>query len=523
MQDSSDVLAGPPVSPAVRGCPYLRSALAVVAIIAIWLLGRGIVFGTLANHERMTGQYETHQISWASPDVTLALPPANPTGSLTLVGQATHDQRWTLDCAGAMHASVDIRAGLFRQLVPIPAGCDSVGVTIHSDWAMVPANGAGSHDTRSLSYQLFAVQSGTDVLPLDALVARSSGLYPVEPLELRSSPQGILTDRWDAAWYRNIALRGYRFNGDSAVQQNVAWPFLFPLLVKSVAGVLHITVPSAMIRLNAALLLAALLILFAIGRASGLTRSQSLIAPAWLSFNPFAFFVVGGFSEPLFLALECLLVLLLLHKKYGLSALAVALLSATRFVGLIGFAWLAITLWRDASLSRSGKLWRLAMTGVVSVLGIVTDIVIKGTQTGYPLAAFMVRKSWQVTPFSVLKGMLEPSALFSGDYLLALWLPALLVVYAMVVLAGTRARAGTKDVCLLLGVGLTLVAATWVLSPEIHAAGRYFLPFAPAIVGLAAYAPLQRRSLALLLVSTAAGGAFMPFIAARIAMGLPPY
>jgi hypothetical protein len=119
--------------------------------------------------------------------------------------------------------------------------------------------------------------------------------------------------------------------------------------------------------------------------------------------------------------------------------------------------------------------------------------------------------------------MLEPSALFSGDYLLALWLPALLVVYTMVVLAGTRARAGTKDVCLLLGVGLTLVAATWVLSPEIHAAGRYFLPFAPAIVGLAAYAPLQRRSLALLLVSTAAGGAFMPFIAARIAMGLPPY
>jgi hypothetical protein len=523
MQDSSNVFAGPSVSPAVRGWPYLRSALAVVAIIAIWLLGRGIVFGTLANHERMTGQYETHQISWASQDVTLALPPDDSSGSVTLVGQATHDQRWTIDCAGVMHASVDIRAGLFRQLVPIPTACESNGVTIHSDWAMVPANGVGSHDTRSLSYQLFAVQSGTDVLPLDALVANSSGLYPVESLEVVSSPQGILTERWDATWYRNIALRGYRFNGDTAVQQNVAWPFLFPMLVKSVASVFHIAVPSAMIRLNAALLLAALLILFAIGRASGLTRSQSLIAPAWLSFNPFAFFVVGGFSEPLFLALECLLVLLLLHKQYGLSAVTVALLGATRFIGLIGFAWIAIMVWRDASISRSGKLWRLAMTGVVSVLGIVTDMVIKASQTGYPLAAFMVRKSWQVTPFSVLKGMLEPFALFSGDYLQVLWLPMALIVYALVVLARTTGHAGMKDVRLLLGVGLTLVAATLVLSPEIHAAGRYFLPFAPAIVGLAAYAPWQRRSLALLLVSTAAGAAFMPFLVARIAMGLPPY
>jgi hypothetical protein len=529
MQDCGHVLAESSINvessakPVVREWPRLWSALAVVAVIAIWFLGRGIVFGTLANHERMTGQYEAHEFIWASPDVTLSLPPAHSGGSLTLTGQAAHDQRWTLDCADTMHASIDIRSGLFRQLLPLPSACESKGITIHSDWAMVPGNRVGSKDSRSLSYQLFAVQSGIDTLPLANLVANSSGLYDVEPLELRSSPEGILTERWDANWYRGIALGGYRFNGDVGVQQNIAWPFLFPLLIKRVAGAFHLSVPSAMIGLNAALLLAALLLLFAIGRASGLTRGQSLIAPAWLSFNPFAFFVVGGFSEPLFLALECLIVLLLLRRKYIASAVAVALLGATRFVGLIGFVWLAISLWRDASISRSGKFWRLSIAGVMSVLGIAADIVIKGAQTGYPLAAFMVRKSWQVTSLSVLQGMLDPVALFSGDYLWALWLPVSLAVYAIYVLARTLGRAGRMDERLLLAAGLSVVAATLLLSPESQAAGRYFLPFAPAIVGLVAYAPLRSRTLPFILVIVAAGGAFMPLIVGRIAMGLPPY
>jgi hypothetical protein len=523
MEGVSNLLIEVSVRPIVRGPERLWTAVAVIGIVAIWFLGRGIVVGTLANYENMTGRYQAHEFSWASPDVTLGLQPENSTGSLTLVGRADHDQRWTLDCAGKMHTSVDIHAGLFRQLLPLPSPCEGKGMTIHSDWAWVPADRVGSQDSRSLSYQLFAVESGADTLLLDNLVRNSSGLYGVEPIEFRSDPEGVLTERWDANWYRDIAQRGYRFDGDGGVQQNVAWPFLFPSLVKGVAVAWRLPVASAMIGLNAVLLLAALLLLFAIGRASGLTHSLSLVAPAWLSFNPFAFFVVGGFSEPLFLTLECLIVLLLLHRKYGISAVIVALLTATRFVGLIGVGWIAITLWYDTSISRFGRLWRIVLAGGAGLLGIVMDVAIKGAQTGYPLGAFAVRKSWQVTPLSVLNVILHPYALFSGGYLLALLLPALLTMYAMYVLGKTWRHAGMVEVRLLLGTGISLVSATLALNPELHSAGRYFLPFAPAIVGLLACVPLRTRSLSFILIATAAGGAFMPFIVERIAMGQPPY
>jgi Mannosyltransferase (PIG-V) len=240
----------------------------------------------------------------------------------------------------------------------------------------------------------------------------SSSFHLTRPSLQRDS--AILTERWDANWYRDIAQRGYRFDGDGSVQQNVAWPFLFPLLVKGVAVAWRLPAASAMIGLNAVLLLAALLLLFAIGRASGLTHSLSLVAPAWLSFNPFAFFVVGGFSEPLFLTLEFLIALLILHRKYGISALMLALLTATRFVGLINVGWVVITVWYDTSLSRLGRLWRIAVASGAGLLGIVADVAIKGAQTGYPSAAFVVRKSWQVTRLSVLGGVLHPYTLFSG-------------------------------------------------------------------------------------------------------------
>ncbi len=517
-------VAGKPAAPSIsRAGQHARTGAAVVAIIILWIFSRGIVVGTLANYEKLTGQYETHQFSWAAPRVTLRLPESATSASLTIVGRAPSDQHWTLDCGETLHLSVDIHAGTFRQSLPLSPVCHEQGLTIQSDWATVPAAGIGSRDTRSLSYQVFDVQSGADHLALEALLAHSNGLYGLEPLEAHSDPQGVLTERWDSTWYWNIAQNGYQFNGDNRVQQNVAWPFLFPTLVKAISSAGNISVASAMVQLNAGLMLIALLILFAIGRASGLTRSLSLIAPAWLSFNPFAFFLVGGFSESLFLALECLLVLLLLRRKYAPAALTVALLTSTRFVGLIGFAWLAITLWRDPALRGRGRLWRIAIAGAVGVLGVIADIALKWAQTGHPLAAFTVRASWQTTSFSALRGFFQANALFQGDYLMALLPAALLAGYAVFIAVNNWRRAGDDVTRLLVGAGVSLVGATLILNPEIHSAGRYFLPFAPTLVGLLRAERQPGRVLPLILIATAAGAAFMPFIALRIAMGQPPF
>jgi len=513
------------VSRALRGWQIILTVLALIAVVVFWLLGRGLVFGILTHYESMTGRYQTDHFSWASPNLTLKLPSAPLAVALTVVGDAPHDQRWTLECAGTLLMSVDVHAGFFRQSLPFPSLCTAQGLTIRSDWSVTPAATAtgGSRDRRSLSYQLFAVQLGADAVPLEAMLARSTGLYNIERADISTDPEGVLTGRWDATWYRGIAEHGYRYDGDGREQQNVAWPFLFPILVKGVALACGISIASAMISLNAGLLLAALLLLFVIGRASGLTRSLALVAPVWLSFNAFAFFLVGGFSEPLFLFFEFLLVWLLLRKKYGAAAVTMALLTATRFVGAIGVAWFALTIWRDTSLSRLGRLVRIGFAGVMGLLGIAADMTIKGLQTGHPLAAFTVRKGWSISSFALLSGILDPSALFRGDYLLALLLATLLVGYAIYVWVLTLGPAGSGPGRLLLGAGVSLVAATLILNPEFQSAGRYFLPFAPAIIGLLCYKPLQTRSLALILMVTAAGAAFMPLIIVRIAMGQAPF
>ncbi len=507
----------------VRGWPRVSTAAALFALVVVWFFGRGIVIGTLANHERLTGHFDAHAFSWAAPDVTLKVPAAGRRASLTVVGQASHDQQWTIGCDGVEPMRVDIHAGLFQQLLPVPTACASRGIAIHSGWTMVPADQVGSNDRRSLSWQLLSVRFGVDTVPLTEVISNGAGLYGIEPLEISSDPEGILTERWDASWYRNIVLRGYRFNGDGRVQQNVAWPFLFPMLVKAVAVTGRVPVSSAMVGLNAALLLAALLLLFALGRAIGLTRGHALIAPVWLSFNPFAFFVVGGFSEPLFLMLELLIVLLLLRRKYWLAGAVVALLTATRFVGLIGVAWLAFSVWGDAAVSIRGRLLRVAFAGVAGGLGIVADMAIKGAQTGYPLAAFMVRKGWEVTPLRELAGMLHPGGVFDGEYLPILMLPFALVGWAAYVLIRGLRREGDARACLLIGAGVSVVAATLVLNPELHSAGRYCLPLVPAVVGLLGIASQRSRAMPVMLAMTAAGGAFMPLIVERIAMGLPPY
>lgn len=62
-----------------------------------------------------------------------------------------------------------------------------------------------------------------------------------------------------------------------------------------------------------------------------------------------------------------------------------------------------------------------------------------------------------------------------------------------------------------------------MLNPEIHSAGRYLLPIAPALVGLLKLARDCRALTCGLYLATAIGALFMPFVTMRIAMGLPPY
>lgn len=264
----------------------------------------------------------------------------------------------------------------------------------------------------------------------------------------------MLTSRWDADWYKRIASIGYRYDGDNGRQQSVALPFLFPSLVKITATALGIPVPAAMLTFNSACFLLSLVLLFALGRASGLSSEQSLVAPAWTAFNPFAFFLTGGFSECLFLLPECAFILLLLRRRFWLAACVVAFLAATRFVGLLAITgvWLAIWSNKDAS-AKLRALWIVSVAGIAS-LGVVADIAVKWIQSGYPLAAFSVRNAWRVTSVAEWHSALGYRRVFEGDYLPILMPAMLLFGCCAVALAKTWRPSGYSNVSMLLGVGI---------------------------------------------------------------------
>ncbi|WP_141693758.1 mannosyltransferase family protein [Cupriavidus alkaliphilus] len=508
--------------PGTRAAHHTATAIALATVVLCWFLGRGLVFGTLANVEQLTGHYAATAFTWASPASHIKPALLADAGALELTGRAPHDQRWTIGCSNAFELVVERPAGLFRQLVPVTPDCGVYGLSIRSDWSMVPGDGTGGRDPRQLSFQLFDIRTSAGPIPLTQLVEQSSGFFAVEKFDFGTSAEHVLTSRWDADWYRRIASAGYHYDGDSGRQQSVAWPFLYPMIVKALAALLGKTVTTTLLAFNAACLLLSMVLLFVIGRAAGLDAGPALIAPAWLVFNPFAFFLVGGFSESLFLLLECAVVLSLLYRRYWIAAAAIALLTATRFVGLLAVVWLIHGIWSDkASSPRKRVLRSVAVAGIAS-LGIVGDMAVKWMQTGFPLAAFTVRKAWQVTPSAQWLGTLDVGRLFEGDYLAVVFLVLVVFLYCIAALCKAIQQSCHAAV-LLIGAGVTLVGGTLLLNPELHSVGRYLLPLAPSIVGVLVLDRAHGKLLACLGVIMAAGAGAMPFIVQRIAMGWPPY
>lgn len=89
--------------------------------------------------------------------------------------------------------------------------------------------------------------------------------------------------------------------------------------------------------------------------------------------------------------LECSLVLLLIHRRYGLAICAVALLGATRFSGYVAIVWVLLTLWRAGALLGCSERPKIVVVAGGGYLGVAADIGINWYQTGYPFAAFTVR------------------------------------------------------------------------------------------------------------------------------------
>ena len=191
--------------------------------------------------------------------------------------------------------------------------------------------------------------------------------------------------RWDASWYRWIALHGYDLAGAHGHHANVvAFSPLYPLAYRIVS-----VLPGPMTLwgslLSTALFGAALCLLYDVGLGT-LDRGTAARAVLYLAFCPYAFVFSLPYSESLFLALSVSAFALTAAGRGWGGCVFAALAVLTRPVGIALVPALA---WRMYGTRRSR---RALLPLLLPVAAQVAFLAYLGVHTGDPLAPFRAQQ-----------------------------------------------------------------------------------------------------------------------------------
>lgn len=173
--------------------------------------------------------------------------------------------------------------------------------------------------------------------------------------------------RWDAAWYVTVMNHGYDGPAGVPVQQRGFFP-LYPMLSKFLlflsrqGHVYADQVVAAIITANLCFLIAVVLFAQVVQRHYGadVARTASLL----LCVSPLSFFFSAAYSESLFLLTALAAFWFAYEEQWELSALSIALCSATRMTGLAMIPAVMLIAWRSRASVR-----QLVVVPLVGVLG----------------------------------------------------------------------------------------------------------------------------------------------------------
>jgi hypothetical protein len=269
-----------------------------------------------------------------------------------------------------------------------------------------------------------------------ATVARD--LLPIEhrenwPSEIAAHAPPLA--RYDAGWYRRIALAGYGRYGPSpgTASEHVFFP-LYPTLVAGVSRLLGADPFAA----GMAVSLGALAIASILFVAEGTRRADDVSAVhalAFLLLFPTAFFLASAYAEALFLLLALLAFDAIRRRAWAAAACFGFLAGLTRLPALALAAPLAIAATAaPGDDTRSTRLVRGAAIGAAPVVAVFLWIFGIGWYTGEPGMYFRLQESWQrassplaglarwgmALPQRIAEGEISTHPAFLVDYLAAL-------------------------------------------------------------------------------------------------------
>lgn len=220
---------------------------------------------------------------------------------------------------------------------------------------------------------------------------------------------------WDASWYREIAGQGYPaqlpVGADGSVQQNV-WAFypLFPMLVRAVMAVTgapwRVAAPLLALAIGgAAMVVIHRTVQVGAPRAVAARPGLPLATVALVAFFPTAVVLQVAYTESLALLLIASALLLLIRRRYGLTAIVVVALGFTRAVALpmaVVVAVHAVSRWR-ATRRDADRLDRRDVVGLGALLvaAVVSGLAwpaVSAAVTGRPDAYLATQAAWRARP-----------------------------------------------------------------------------------------------------------------------------
>lgn len=192
---------------------------------------------------------------------------------------------------------------------------------------------------------------------------------------------------WDAAFYLDIATRGY------GAEYSTAFFPLYPLLGHIASRASGLPIHWTLLVLANVFFVLAVLVLFDLVRREW-NDEAALVAVAGLSFFPSTVFLSAGYAESLFLLLTLITFRYLYDGKMWSAAFFAGLASASRPLGFL----LALSVVVDAILrarNHSGKtVIRSLLLGLVSIWGLLGYAGYLGLTFGHPLMFASAQFLW---------------------------------------------------------------------------------------------------------------------------------
>jgi hypothetical protein len=239
--------------------------------------------------------------------------------------------------------------------------------------------------------------------------------------------------RWDAGWYRQIAISGYDVSADPKVGASIAFYPLLPLTGRYVALITGLGVDEALLVVGnlAGFVAAGLLAALVTGRFGPYVAIRSA---AFMSLLPSSVFFSSAYTEALSLALVLSAFLALDRDRLWLAAIATGFATASRSVctALVPIIMIHAAAVRPLPPVRRALV--VAGLGAVAATGLVAFIAWQAWEYGDPLAFVKAQQAWSgATPLGtrLLRALLG-RPLWPIDYGSALFLAyvALLVIGA---------------------------------------------------------------------------------------------